>query len=214
MPSTLSTAAVGAQDAPALPALHLAFFDPGCVEPALPVSSTPLSLGAQRAAYRYIIYVDGHCAANRYGALMHTGRVILKVTSMHDADGGGRQWLFPALVGMHVSCDGSRVSIQPSGSTHGPDHCIIDADLANMEATIQYLREHDADARAIAKAAADAAPTQKMITNTWFALLQQLNTACCPELTPPGYDAWFSPYDKEYARCGKPHSAHLYSTCI
>jgi hypothetical protein len=212
--STHADAGVQHVTTAALPALRLTYFDPACVEPALPVSAVPLPLAAQRAAYRYIIYVDGHCAANRYGALMHSGRVILKVMSMHDDDGGGRQWLFPSLVGLHVSQDGSCKSILPLGSVRSPDHCIIDADLANIEATIQYLREHDAEARAIAAAAAAAAPTRQMITATWLALLQQLNDTCCPPSPPSGHDVWFSPYDTEYARCGKPQSSSLYSTYI
>jgi hypothetical protein len=193
--------------------LHLAFFDPMDMDPPPPMTRTPMPLEAQRAAFRYIVYVDGHCAANRFGALMHAGRVILKVTSMHDAD-GGRQWLFPFLVGMRIALDGS-VSIHPAGSTRAPNHCIIDADLSNIEVTIQHLNAHDAEARALARAAAADAPTCHMVTATWSALLQRLNSVSCdPQPALPGHEVWFSPFDPEYARCGKQHSSVFYSTAL
>ena len=50
-----------------------------------------MPLSVQAAGYRYILYADGHCASNRYGALMMTGRTILKIQSTGEAN---MQWLF------------------------------------------------------------------------------------------------------------------------
>lgn len=40
----------------------------------------------EQSRYKYLIYVDGHCAACRYGFMMRLGSVILKVSCMcvHD----------------------------------------------------------------------------------------------------------------------------------
>ena len=40
----------------------------------------------EQSRFKYILYVEGHCAANRYAFLMRLGSVILKVTSKCVAD--------------------------------------------------------------------------------------------------------------------------------
>ena len=40
----------------------------------------------EQSAYKYLVYVDGHCAACRYGFMMRLGSVILKVESRTVAD--------------------------------------------------------------------------------------------------------------------------------
>jgi len=35
----------------------------------------------EQSAYKYLLYIDGHCAACRYAFMMRLGSVILKVTS-------------------------------------------------------------------------------------------------------------------------------------
>ena len=41
----------------------------------------------EQSRYKYLIYVEGHCAACRYGFMMRLGSVILKVESLCVADG-------------------------------------------------------------------------------------------------------------------------------
>ena len=48
----------------------------------------------EQSAYKYLIYVEGHCAACRYGFMMRLGSVILKVESRCVAD---RTWYMPLL---------------------------------------------------------------------------------------------------------------------
>ena len=48
----------------------------------------------QQSRYKYLVYVEGHCAACRYGFMMRLGSVILKVESSCVAD---QLWFFPLL---------------------------------------------------------------------------------------------------------------------
>jgi hypothetical protein len=40
----------------------------------------------QQSTYKYLLYVEGHCAACRYGFMMQLGSVIIKVDSLCVAD--------------------------------------------------------------------------------------------------------------------------------
>ena len=48
----------------------------------------------KQSRYKYLLYIEGHCAACRYGFMMCLGSVILKVTSACVAD---QMWYFPLL---------------------------------------------------------------------------------------------------------------------
>ena len=48
----------------------------------------------KQSYYKYLLYIEGHCAACRYGFMMQLGSVILKVDSQCVADG---MWYFPLL---------------------------------------------------------------------------------------------------------------------
>ena len=48
----------------------------------------------EQSKYKYLVYVDGHCAACRYGFMMRLGSVILKVAPRQVAD---RMWYFDLL---------------------------------------------------------------------------------------------------------------------
>jgi len=48
----------------------------------------------EQSKYKYLVYVDGHCAACRYGFMMRLGSVILKVAPRQVAD---TMWYFPIL---------------------------------------------------------------------------------------------------------------------
>eukprot|EP00934_Nitzschia_sp_Nitz4_P003625 Nitzschia sp. Nitz4//scaffold318_size20451//5902//7917//NITZ4_008647-RA/size20451-processed-gene-0.3-mRNA-1//-1//CDS//3329547555//3615//frame0 len=83
----------------------------------------------EQSMYKYLVYVDGHCAACRYGFMMRLGSVILKVAPRQVAD---RMWYFPLL--------------QP-----WVDHVPVKADLSDLEEKIRWCREHDDECQQIAK---------------------------------------------------------------
>eukprot|EP00903_Cladosiphon_okamuranus_P011737 g11035.t1 len=85
----------------------------------------------QQSKFKYLLYVEGHCAACRYGFMMRLGSVILKVTSRCVADS---MWYFPLL--------------QP-----WVDHVPVKADLSDLEEKIRWCRSHDDECRRIAAAA-------------------------------------------------------------
>ncbi|ETV78772.1 hypothetical protein, variant 1 [Aphanomyces astaci] len=82
----------------------------------------------EQSKFKYILYVEGHCAANRYAFLMRLGSVILKVSSKCVAD---EMWYTPLLVPME-------------------DHVPIQEDLSDLAEKIAWCRAHDAECREMA----------------------------------------------------------------
>lgn len=94
----------------------------------------PFSAGKQhftpiyeQSKYKYLVYIDGHCAACRYAFMMRLGSVILKVAPRQVAD---TMWYFPLL--------------QPY-----VDHVPVKDDLSDLEEKIRWCREHDDQCRKI-----------------------------------------------------------------
>lgn len=85
----------------------------------------------EQSAYKYLLYIDGHCAACRYAFMMRLGGVILKVESAQVAD---QMWYFPLL--------------RP-----WVDHVPVAPDLSDLADKIQWCRDHDEECRAIAEKA-------------------------------------------------------------
>jgi len=83
----------------------------------------------EQSKYKYLVYVDGHCAACRYGFMMRLGSVILKVQPRQVAD---TMWYFP-LLKPYV------------------DHIPIKPDLSDLEEKIRWCRNHDDKCREIAQ---------------------------------------------------------------
>ncbi|KAJ8601550.1 hypothetical protein CTAYLR_005230 [Chrysophaeum taylorii] len=83
----------------------------------------------QQSRYKYLIYVEGHCAACRYGFMMRLGSVILKVESRCVAD---KIWFFPLL----------RPFV---------DHIPVRADLSDLADKIRWCRANDAKCQKIAR---------------------------------------------------------------
>lgn len=81
----------------------------------------------EQSKYKYLVYVDGHCAACRYGFMMRLGSVILKVEPRQVAD---RMWYFP-LLKPYI------------------DHVPVKADLSDLEEKIRWCRDHDDECRQI-----------------------------------------------------------------
>ncbi|GMF17941.1 unnamed protein product [Phytophthora fragariaefolia] len=82
----------------------------------------------EQSKFKYILYVEGHCAANRYAFLMRLGSVILKVESRCVAD---EMWYYPILKPFE-------------------DHVPIKADLSDLAEKIQWCRDNDDKCRQIA----------------------------------------------------------------
>lgn len=83
----------------------------------------------EQSKYKYLLYIDGHCAACRYGFMMRLGSVILKVEARQVAD---RMWYFPLL--------------EPY-----VDHVPVKSDLSDLAEKIKWCRDHDDECRQIAK---------------------------------------------------------------
>lgn len=155
----------------------------------VPVPFMPLD--DQRQRFHFLLYVDGHCAASRYGTLMTSGRVILKVTSTQGRT-CGNLWLFRDLVGARINPRGH----PDTGLDLCPDvdHFIVDPDLGNLEATILWLRAREDVCRACAVAAWRRAPTVSSITSYWA---QQLCAAATGGRTS-SQRPLFDPMDRVY----------------
>lgn len=82
----------------------------------------------KQSTYKYLLYVEGHCAACRYGFMMQLGSVILKVDSLCVAD---QMWYFPLL--------------QPY-----VDHVPVKADLSDLREVLEWCHAHDEECEKIA----------------------------------------------------------------
>lgn len=122
----------------------------------------------EQSKYKYLVYVDGHCAACRYGFMMRLGSVILKVEPRQVAD---RMWYFP-LLKPYV------------------DHVPVKPDLSDLEEKIKWCREHDDECRKIGENA--KVFYEKYVAKS--ALLDYVEM-CCKHIAkryvdPPG---WWDP---------------------
>lgn len=93
--------------------------------------SVPRLSWAQQQEYKYVVYVQGHSAADRYGALMCSGSVVLKVDSTCAAD---ELWFFSEL--------------KP-----WVDHVPVQADLSDLDTQIAWLQKNDVAAENMSIAA-------------------------------------------------------------
>jgi predicted component of type VI protein secretion system len=128
----------------------------------------------EQSKYKYLVYVDGHCAACRYGFMMRLGSVILKVEPRQVAD---RMWYFPLLKPYH-------------------DHVPVKPDLSDLEEKIKWCREHDDKCRQIGE---NAKQFYAKYVGT-SALLDYVEMACKNiakrSVEPP---AWWKPPPAEEA---------------
>eukprot|EP00816_Leptocylindrus_hargravesii_P013174 CAMPEP_0196808768 /NCGR_PEP_ID=MMETSP1362-20130617/8757_1 /TAXON_ID=163516 /ORGANISM="Leptocylindrus danicus, Strain CCMP1856" /LENGTH=662 /DNA_ID=CAMNT_0042183225 /DNA_START=171 /DNA_END=2159 /DNA_ORIENTATION=+ len=127
----------------------------------------------EQSKYKYLVYVDGHCAACRYGFMMRLGSVILKVAPRQVAD---TMWYFP-LLKPYV------------------DHVPVKADLSDLEEKIRWCREHDDECRVIGENA--KAFYEKFVARD--ALLDYVQL-CCKQIhkrfvKPPSW--WAEPPKEE-----------------
>lgn len=83
----------------------------------------------EQSKFKYLVYVEGHCAACRYGFMMRLGSVILKVESLCVADS---MWYFPLLRPYY-------------------DHVPVKADLSDLQEKIEWCRANDDKCQEIAQ---------------------------------------------------------------
>jgi hypothetical protein len=161
-----------------------------------PVPFMPLQ--AQVDAFAFIVYADGHCAASRYGTLMHSGAVILRVQSQQPRT-SGHLWLFDRLVGATIPAERTE---SPPADVSGADHLLILPDLSNLRASVEFLRGAPTVAAAVAANAAAAAPTVSSITAYWAAHIRAVHAHTArAQLSPAA--RLFPWHDRRYARLGR-----------
>ena len=85
----------------------------------------------QQGSFKYVVYIAGHSAASRYGGLLRSGSVILKVADTPGRTAAPDLWFFPLL--------------RP-----WVDHVPVAADLSDLKERILWCRSHDEECRRIA----------------------------------------------------------------
>ena len=165
--------------------------------PPPPPSRVPfMSMSDQFSRFAYVLYADGHCAASRYGTLMHSNCVILRVQSEQPKTCGSL-WLFSGLTPCSVrDADTPGIDVP-----HDADHFLIDAQLKNLEATITFLRRNRAVAARVAGVCQRKAPTMESITTYWHRALCAVHVTCTAgRADEDGCREWFTPNDSKHAR--------------
>jgi hypothetical protein len=108
----------------------------------------------EQSRYKYLIYVEGHCAANRYAFLMRLGSVIFKVDSRCVAD---EMWMFPSLEALELAPGGGGEEAGGAGlralnaADGGADHIAVKADLSDLREKVEWCRAHDRECEVIAR---------------------------------------------------------------
>uniref|UniRef100_A0A7S2R1F7 Glycosyl transferase CAP10 domain-containing protein n=1 Tax=Eucampia antarctica TaxID=49252 RepID=A0A7S2R1F7_9STRA len=127
----------------------------------------------EQSKYKYLVYIDGHCAACRYAFMMRLGSVILKVEPRQVAD---TMWYFKLLKPYF-------------------DHVPVKPDLSDLEEKLRWCRQNDDKCREIAKNC--MAMYEKFITRE--PLLDYVEMVCkqisCRYVKPPEW--WDSPTPEE-----------------
>jgi hypothetical protein len=153
-----------------------------------------MPLSVQAARFRYIVYCDGHCAAGRYGTLMHTGCVILRVPSAQAGD-CGHLWALHGAVGVDVD--------DPPAAWLVADHVVLRSTQgADLVECVARLNAMPLDLlQAVADNAAARAPTVASVASFWQGWVR--NLACARRVAMPAGaptdKAWWSHADPKYA---------------
>ena len=171
------------------PEVHVTFLAEYARRPRAPF----MPLAVQAARFRYIVYCDGHCAAGRYGTLMHTGCVILRVPSEQAGD-CGHLWALNGAVGVDVD--------DPPEAWLRADHVMLRSTRgADLPECVARLNAMPLDLlQAVASNAAARAPTMATVCGFWQGWVRQLaRAAAAPEPPAPQGKPWWSHADPKYA---------------
>lgn len=122
----------------------------------------------KQSSYKYLLYIEGHCAACRYGFMMLLGSVILKVDSTCVAD---QMWYFPLL--------------QPF-----VDHVPVKADFSDLQEKIEWCRNNDQKCQLIAQKA-QSLYYQYICKEGILDYMQSIfNEISCRYYVPPDYASY------------------------
>lgn len=122
----------------------------------------------EQSKYKYLLYIEGHCAACRYGFMMLLNCVILKVDSTCTADS---MWYFPLL---HPYVD----------------HVPVKSDLSNLQEILEWCHNNDDKCREIADNARKL--YEKFVSREAIMDYLQLITYETAKRTEPWEDSEFS----------------------
>jgi hypothetical protein len=139
----------------------------------------------EQGRYKYIVYVEGHCAANRYAFLMRLGSVVIRIESSCTAS---ELWFFPLLVSQNCSRDFG------SEETTDADHILVKKDLSDLEEKLEWCKRNDVICQTIAQNAKkmyDKYISEEAILDYWQILLAEIgqNTVQVPD--------WWKPSEKD-----------------
>lgn len=120
-----------------------------CVLPrALPFGLSPWMDARAQRGHKFVLYVDGHCAASRIGTLARSGSVLLRVLPSAVTETASRLYAFGFLTGCRLpvshtaACTGCEAcEAVRSGEA---DHFEVDADLSNLAGTLRFCVVQDA----------------------------------------------------------------------
>ena len=99
----------------------------------------------EQSKCKYVLYINGHVAAERYVSLLRQGFCILKVSSISYTP-GNELYFYPRLKGVRIdnyNTNNIRIINQ--------DHFIIDPDYSNYGATIEYLSNNSSMAKRVSE---------------------------------------------------------------
>jgi hypothetical protein len=106
----------------------------------------------EQSEYKYIIYADGHSAANRYAFLMRLGCVVLRVASRRDHTAGHDMWFYPILRAFDpFSSTSSPLVSHTTSLLECHDHILIDENLENLRSVLEWCRANDDICRQLAE---------------------------------------------------------------
>lgn len=106
-----------------------------------------------QCAYKYWIYVQGHSAAFRYGKMMFSNSLILKVDSTVMAD---KLWFFAALRGYSPLGGGggegdNKEEEEKQQPWQNCDHIVVKSDLSDLVDVLEWCELHDDVCQQIAR---------------------------------------------------------------
>jgi len=157
----------------------------------LPFGLKPYMGLEDQCKYKYHLYIDGHCAANRLGTMLGLGSTIIRVVPPGDEphlfphNEGEDSWLTPLLCPFNWKA--AEPGDLPSGSQ---DH--LRCSVYDLPALLTWMRANDEICEILAENAAFKAKryiSVDYITTHWYQLLLALHRR-----TQGGsYSRWFSP---------------------
>ena len=163
------------------------------------------TLQDQACRARFLVYIDGHCAASRYGTLMRTGCVILRVQSEQAAECGDT-WIFQNANLRGVGKPQEK-GLLDADELAAADHILVPSaeDLPAVAAWAAALPLHVLET--IAANAVTRRPTRHKITEWWANTITALaarqkrhcDVGSSFAMTDEPPVAWFTQRDFRYA---------------